>query len=441
MSGGAEILGVGMLCPEGPPAAVAMPAWWGDGPCFAYQFSGQPGAGIIPPGSMRRLGRTQRMALAAAHLAVKDSPVALRAGDDAAVAVGTGLGELGETAAFLENMIALDEREPKPASFVNSVHNSLASQIAMALGLKGENHLFTHGAASFELALGQALLMLDAGRAEQVLVCGADGLSPYFVAAGRDFGWWRSGAAAIAPLGAAGENLGPGLPARSIPTAESTLPSAGTPQVPGGEELESALVPRADSSCRPGPRFSPAAPSKDAAGAARTGTLPGEGAAALLLARPGSAGRADGRTARIAAVLARPGATASFDAAGEVSFIAQVLDRAQLAPGDLGLVLCGANGDERLDGRYRQVEQALISRVGRAVPWGGYKQLCGEFCTAPALATVMAARMVREEKGSGVFCRNGPSGGCAQKTPAPFSSVLVYHLAASGQHSACVVSR
>jgi 3-oxoacyl-(acyl-carrier-protein) synthase len=350
-----------------------MPAWWGAEPCFAYGLAEPPGVGLIPAGSLRRLGRAQRMALAAAHLAVKDSPVGLAAGEAGAVAAATGLGELGETAAFLENMIALGEREPRPACFVNSVHNSLASQIAMGLGLKGENHLFTHGPMSFELALWQALHVLGTGRAEQVLACGADSLSPYVLAAGRAFEWWRSDGAALAPMS--------------------------EPPV------------------------------------AKRGTLPGEGAAALLLARPRPAGPGE-RRARIAAVLARPLHLPSFEAEAELGFMEQALAGARLALGEVGFVLFGANGDERLDAKYRQVALALASRLGRQMPWGVYKHLCGEFCTASALGVALAAQIVRRGRVPDELARP-----LAPAPDAPVANVLVYHLSETGQHSVCVVSR
>ena len=78
--------------------------------------------------------------------------------------LGTGFGEWAETLLFLENLVRLEEREPKPTRFANSVHNSLASQVAINFGLKGENHTLTQGPISFELALWQAAVLLQTGR-------------------------------------------------------------------------------------------------------------------------------------------------------------------------------------------------------------------------------------------------------------------------------------
>jgi hypothetical protein len=106
--------------------------------------------------------------------------------------VATGLGEIGETTSFLENMVNKAEVEPKPARFINSVHNSVAAQIAINFGFLGENHTVTHGAVSFELALWQAMALLRAGRAKYAVLCGVDELSPYFALMGEKLGWWNT---------------------------------------------------------------------------------------------------------------------------------------------------------------------------------------------------------------------------------------------------------
>lgn len=147
----------------------------------------------LPVAKLRRLGRAQRLALAAVWRAKAAAGDARLAGDQLAVSVGTGLGELGQTTAFVENLILHDEAQPRPACFINSVHNSVAGQIGLLLGARGENHTFTHGLISFELAVWQARQTILAGRAEQVIACGVDELNPYLLLAGRRFGWWREG--------------------------------------------------------------------------------------------------------------------------------------------------------------------------------------------------------------------------------------------------------
>ena len=152
----------------------------------ALQCSDKLVAETIPDARLRRLGRAQKLAVIAAERAVRPGADHAKPAGGMAVLVGTGLGELGQTSAFLENLDSKGEAEPKPACFVNSVHNALASQIALLLGCTAENHTFTHGFISFELALWQAMAALRSGRIEAAVVCGADEVSPYLLAAGLE---------------------------------------------------------------------------------------------------------------------------------------------------------------------------------------------------------------------------------------------------------------
>ena len=145
----AVVLGVGLVLPE--PRPVMLPAVKG-APVPGYRCSELPDAGPVPARTLRRLGRTQRLALGAAHGAMKDCG-GVPDPESVAVSLGTGLGTLDETAAFLENLVEREEREPRPARFINSVHNAAAARAAMALGFRGENDTFVHECISFELAL------------------------------------------------------------------------------------------------------------------------------------------------------------------------------------------------------------------------------------------------------------------------------------------------
>ena len=176
------ILGIGHVLPDPTPTLLDLPAGLGD-PCLAYQCTPSPGKDILPASALRRLGRTQRMAMTAIHLALETAGLDIESRENVAVCVGTAWGELGHTYAFLENMITHDELNPKPASFVNSVHNAIAGQIAITLKCKGENHTCIHSAISFENSLAHAITLLNSGRASIVVACGVDELNGYIVAA------------------------------------------------------------------------------------------------------------------------------------------------------------------------------------------------------------------------------------------------------------------
>ncbi|PIU20731.1 MAG: hypothetical protein COT18_00700, partial [Elusimicrobia bacterium CG08_land_8_20_14_0_20_59_10] len=146
MKTGMYILNVGLVSPAGNSPELVLAA----APAAPVQleFPGQKAAlktagfrcdlsearALLGPMKLRRLGRLQIMSLLAAKKAGL-SPDALSG--DTGVYLGTGLGSLGETAAFLENMILKGEDFPKPASFINSVHNAAASSLALEYSCKG----------------------------------------------------------------------------------------------------------------------------------------------------------------------------------------------------------------------------------------------------------------------------------------------------------------
>ncbi len=344
------IAGVGLMPPATLPRSLALPAGLGAEQA-AFLCPADVGKREIPARKRRRLGRLQRIGLAAGLAA---APAARPAPERVAVCVGTGMGAAHETVSFVENMVAEKEKHPQPTRFINSVHNSLAAQLAQLLDLRGENHTFTHNAISFELALDHAALLLATGRAEAVLCCGADSLVSYVAATGRHFDWWTAEARALRPL-------------------------------------------------------------REAAGA---GTLPGEGAAAFWLTRPG-----EGPACRVRAAGPLPGRFKDFP---------QTLQRSLgEAPGAGDFLLLGANGDATLDARY---DRALAALPGEGWGYGVYKQACGEFCTATGLALGHAlASLAEGAPASPVEVLRPPSG--------PLRRVFIVHLSRSANYSVLEVGR
>lgn len=332
----ADVLGAGAVFPERAPIQLQLPEDMGKREHFAYRCASSPAKDLLPSRRVRRLGRAQELALAAAHHAVRSCPVPPGIEDGGAVCLGTGWGELGNTADFLEDMIDPEKLAPKPTHFINSVHNSLASEIAIDFQALEANHTFTHGAISFETALAESIRMLWRRRARCVLLAGVDKLTPYLLPAGFGLGSWRLGRGPLAPM--------------------ETSPD--------------------------GPH----------------GTLPGEGAAAFVLVR-GEEDLKDERFARIAAVHVRPLRSEDIiriDAEKEKSFIETTLDRCGLSLAAIDLALSGANGDPALDATYRRVFDAISASAGRPLCHGVYKHGCGEFATASALGLILAIHAVQE---------------------------------------------
>jgi hypothetical protein len=94
-----------------------------------------------------------------------------------AIITGTGYGFLEDTARFLFKMTDPNDRGMNPTSFIQSTFNTISSLIALNLKNNGYNNTFTHSGFSFESALDDAIMLLDAGEAKNVLVGGLDELT------------------------------------------------------------------------------------------------------------------------------------------------------------------------------------------------------------------------------------------------------------------------
>jgi len=148
-------------------------------------------AALLTSGQRRRLSRMVQMALIAARRSQPPvTPEKPESPRRLAVAIGTGLGFLEDAAAFIENLISKDEREPMPARFPNSVHNAAAAQIAIDFGAHGMNSAPTTGDISFEAALWQGISQLLAGEADEALVGAVDELNKYPLSLGQRWGLW-----------------------------------------------------------------------------------------------------------------------------------------------------------------------------------------------------------------------------------------------------------
>ena len=128
-----------------------------DLPVLSYATAGCPLLGahdvaLPPPGPRGRRARLPELAVAMARLAAGDRET----DEQTSVVFGTALGCLTETESFVENMIRAKEATPKPRAFSASVHNAIASRVAMALVARGACRTFVHGEISFLLALRSA---------------------------------------------------------------------------------------------------------------------------------------------------------------------------------------------------------------------------------------------------------------------------------------------
>ena len=329
----ADILAAGAVWPSPLPVTRPAPAAVAQGQWTAYRLDQATEESLSPPGRIKRMGRGQEMAIAAVQRVLDgcDRADAPARGGQTAISVGTAWAEEGDEIVFLDNLIKLGEKAAKPAYFVNSVKNALASQLALTFGFQGENQTFAHDALSFESALWQGAQLLRAGRARHTVVCGVEALVEFQEIHGHLLGWYGTDPSPLAPLSA----------------------------------------------------------HKRAAG---QGTLPGEGAAAFVLSAPGSA---VAPLARLAFVRARgPLQRArALTAQTELAFVEAALRDSGTSLDGVGLVLMGANGDPVLEEIYAAVADGLRARAaGLAV--GVYRHRTGDFATASALGFEIAVRAV-----------------------------------------------
>jgi 3-oxoacyl-[acyl-carrier-protein] synthase II len=395
---GAEILGLGLVSPAGNTLEEVLAAVDGkplkpaepvskDCPelenIFGYSCAFPEAKECLGAGRLRRLGPLLIMSLLAARKACSDFDPEFSGRPQDSVFLGTGLGSLGDTQAFLENMIEHDERFPKPASFVNSVHNAAASQIAIELGLQGQNLTFTHRQTSLASALWAALRNLESGRGGYALVGGVDELNKYHLLAGAQKGLWKKGSQALQPLAA------------------------------------TSSVSR--------------------------GSLPGEGAAVCVLGPAGQLARGQKSYGRVRSVkvgryFRNP--RTYLDVSRTVDFIEDALVAAGQDVAGLDLLLSGANGDSRLDKVYRRVADELSRRAAGTgtgvVAHGTYKQFCGDYQTAEAFGFALAAMILRRGRVPGGLFLNPEN-----QPPADHQvhRILLYSLSRFGTHSACVIER
>lgn len=313
----------------------AVPAAMPPGRARVYA-SGDFGAEkLFEPGRRRKLSRLQQMVLAATRQSLPAQAAASTTPERVCVALGTGLGCLNDTAAFLEKLLRKDAQAPRPLFFTNSVHNSLAAQVAIELNLTGLNSTPVQRELSFETALWQGANELALGRADLALAGAADELNQYLLAAGMRWGWWLESTPAIRPF-------------------------------------SNAL-------------------------SGRQRALRGEGCAVFTLARSEQASRPLAWVSAIRIGRCENGPGSRFDAPAEAQWIRETLEREEHSLAELDLLLTGANGWAWLDRAFQAVGQELSRLAGRRIPCGAYKHCCGEHHSASAFGFLAAIELVRGE--------------------------------------------
>ncbi|MCP4748494.1 MAG: hypothetical protein GY874_20520 [Desulfobacteraceae bacterium] len=152
------------------------------------EFSG-PLAGLVTdydprqylkPAVYRRMSRLSRMAVSASVEAVQDSALDLERTDPERVAIvtGTAYGSSASVEDFFTSYLEEGPRGAKPMHFPETVPNAPAGNISIVLGITGANTTFGQNDISAESALIFAQGLLRHDRADAVIVCGFDEITP-----------------------------------------------------------------------------------------------------------------------------------------------------------------------------------------------------------------------------------------------------------------------
>lgn len=130
----------------------------------------------IDPKLSRRMGRLLKYGTTAGLQALRDAGVQV----PDAISTGTGFGLLDDSGKFLKNVIDAAEGVVSPTAFIQSTHNTVSSNIALAIGCHAHNNTFAHKGFSFESALTDAQMLAgESDTMRNILVGAYDEVTDY----------------------------------------------------------------------------------------------------------------------------------------------------------------------------------------------------------------------------------------------------------------------
>jgi len=143
---------------------------------------------FISPMVARRMGKLLKRAAATSMKALSTASVSV----PDAIVFGTGLGCFENSEKFLTAMIEQGESCLQPTYFINSTHNTIASQVATLIKCHGYNNTYSHLGVSFESALLDCLMQFELGKIRTALVGGYDEMTDTCFDLFDGEGYWRS---------------------------------------------------------------------------------------------------------------------------------------------------------------------------------------------------------------------------------------------------------
>lgn len=143
---------------------------------------------FIPPAAARRMAKGIKMGVVASQIAIREAAP----NHIDAIITGTGMGCVRDSEKFVSSIIDNREQFLAPTSFIQSTHNTVAGQIALGIDCKGYNFTYVHSSISFESALMDAMMQLQAEEANNILIGGVDESGDHTIAIHRLIGHIKS---------------------------------------------------------------------------------------------------------------------------------------------------------------------------------------------------------------------------------------------------------
>ena len=133
----------------------------------------EPSYEKIPPGILRRMGKSIRMGVGAAL------PLISETDNIDGIIMGSANAGMDDCVKFLNQMVQYEEGQLTPGSFVQSTGNVIAGQLGLITKNKGYNITHIHLGLAFENALLDAMMQLNTNQSNTYLVGGVDEISPF----------------------------------------------------------------------------------------------------------------------------------------------------------------------------------------------------------------------------------------------------------------------
>lgn len=143
--------------------------------------------GFISPIAVRRMSSVIKRAIVAAKICIAESNIE----KPDAIISGTGLGCMEDTEKFLKAMIDNKEKFLQPTAFIQSTHNTVSSQIAIALKCHGYNSTYVNRGFSFESSLLDGMMLIEDKQAKNVMIGSYDEMTPSYYQLLSRIDYWK----------------------------------------------------------------------------------------------------------------------------------------------------------------------------------------------------------------------------------------------------------